>query len=124
MSRAEDIVADRILAKVKDELMSCNTEECRKIREEYEKVLADRDTESMKKLDALDENIVKMIEAMEKQYNTPIELPPCPHCGFDENEKPKVVGHCPDGHCDFDEYDKKIGMKKCTICGEDIEWND
>jgi hypothetical protein len=107
-----------------DALQECNTAECKRIKEQYEKVLEGRDTQSLKKLDKLDEDIVKMIETIEKQYTTPVDVPPCPHCGYDEDEKPKVVGACPDGHCDFDEYDRKQGMKKCTICGEDIEWND
>jgi hypothetical protein len=129
MPRAEDVIADRILESVRadlkkemENLATCNTAECKRVKEQYEAILEKYDTHALKKLDKLDEDIVKMIEAVEKQYNTPVEVPPCPHCGYDDDEKPKVVGRCPDGHCDFDEYDKKIGMKKCTICGEDIEW--
>lgn len=130
MPRAEDIVAQRILESVRtdlrkemESLQECNTAECKRIKEQYEKVLEGYDTQALKKLDKLDEDIVKMIEQMEKQYTSPVEVGACPHCGFDEDEKPKVVGHCPNGHCDVDAYDKKQGAQKCIVCGEDIEWD-
>lgn len=130
MPSGEEIVAKRLFESIRDDLKTCNTEECRRAREEnaalYQKVVVDHDTAALKKLDQLDADIVKLLEGIEKQINAPVEVGPCPHCGYDSDEKPKPVGRCigSDHEVTYDEYDKKQGMKKCTICGEDIEWND
>ena len=132
MPTGEERVADRLFAHIEGKLTTCNTEECRKMREEAEeyrrKVVEEADMKSLAKLDKLDEDIVKLLEGVEKMMNTPVEVPPCPHCGYDSDEKPKVVGRCTgedgDHEVTYDEYDKQKGYKKCTVCGEDIVWDE
>jgi len=122
-------VAKKLLVSIKDDIKECNTAECQKMRAEADRInkmlYEEGGDKVLAKVNKLDEDIVKLLEAQEKMLNTPIEVPPCPHCGFDEDEKPKVVGRCKqeDHFVEYDEYDKKMGMKKCTICGEDIEFD-
>lgn len=126
MPSEEEILAKRLLEYMKPGLTECTTEECRKARAEgeaqWKRIFDGHESKSLEKMDKIDQDLVKLLEGLEKQMNTPIELPPCPHCGYDSDEKPKTVGKCPDGCATFDEFDKNSGMRKCGVCGEDIEW--
>ncbi len=130
MPTAEEVVAKNILNAIREDLKECNTAESQRMREEADKLSKKLYEEGgdkvLAKVDKLDQDIVKLLEGLEKQMNTPVEVGPCPHCGYDSDDKPKVVGHCrgEDHTATFDEYDRdKMGMKKCTVCGEDIEWD-
>ena len=124
-----EVIAKRLLASIKDDIKECNTAECQKMRAEADrlnKMLYEEGGDKvLAKVNKLDEDIVKLLDAQEKMLSASIEVPPCQHCGYNEDEKPKVVGRCKtdDHFVEYDEYDKSRGMKKCAICGDDINWD-
>jgi len=127
MPTAEETVAKNMLNAIREDLKQCNTAECQRMREEADrltkKLYEEGGDKVLAKVDKLDQDIVKLLEGLEKQMNTPVEVGPCPACGWDSDEKPKVVGKCPDGCSTYDEHDKKKGAQRCTICGTEIEWD-
>jgi len=127
-----DIIAERLMSRIEGKLDVCTTEACRKAKAEaetqYKKYFEDGDLKSLGKLDEINKGIGDLIQAMNKAVEEEKALAEkedvdCPNCGFHGKDKPKAAGKCKHGCARYNEHEMKAGYKKCTICGDDIEWD-